>query len=81
MGSWTVSHGEMILNCAATYWYYYPEPDCYTRTVLSRLRDGHSVLYIAQVPVIGSPVIPNKDGIKEPQTVVSPLLGLIGVVY
>ena len=44
MGSWTVSHGETILNCAANYWYYYPEPDCYTRTVLSRLRDGHSVL-------------------------------------
>ena len=44
MGSWTPSHGEMILNCSANYWYYYTEPDCYTRTVLSRLGDSHSIV-------------------------------------
>ena len=29
----------------ANHWFSYPKPDCCTRTVLSSLRDGHSILF------------------------------------
>ena len=59
--SWSKPHE--ITESARDHWWSYPKPDCCTRTVLSSLGDGHSVLLTGNQwseSVIASPVIPNK---------------------
>ena len=71
-GVCTVSHCEMLY--LANHWWYYPEPACYIETVLCREGGSNSALLTGKQP----PQSPKQD---EPQTAVSPLLGLISVVY
>ena len=60
--SWSKPHE--ITESARDHWWSYPKPDCCTRTVLSSLGDGHSVLLTgnqwSESVIASPPVIPNK---------------------